>query len=116
MAEFAYNNAKNASISHTPFELNCSFHPRVSYEDDINPCFQSKTANQLTIELQNLISIYRENLGYAQKLQKRYHDKHVRPKHYTSEDKIWLNSKYIKTKQNHKLEFKFSNFFEYYTQ
>ena len=26
MAEFAYNNAKNASIGHTPFELNCGFH------------------------------------------------------------------------------------------
>ena len=27
MAEFAYNNAKNASTGHTPFELNCGFHP-----------------------------------------------------------------------------------------
>ena len=26
MAEFAYNNAKNASTSHTPFELNCLYH------------------------------------------------------------------------------------------
>ena len=24
---FAYNNAKNASTSHTPFELNCGYHP-----------------------------------------------------------------------------------------
>ena len=27
MAEFAYNNAKNASTGHTPFELNCGYHP-----------------------------------------------------------------------------------------
>ena len=27
MAEFAYNNAKNASTGHTPFKLNCGFHP-----------------------------------------------------------------------------------------
>ncbi len=27
MAEFAYNNAKNASIGHIPFKLNCGFHP-----------------------------------------------------------------------------------------
>ena len=27
MAEFTYNNAKNASTSHTPFELNYSYHP-----------------------------------------------------------------------------------------
>ena len=29
MAEFAYNNAKNARTGHTPFELNCGYHPRV---------------------------------------------------------------------------------------
>ncbi len=27
MAEFTYNNAKNASTGHTPFELNCGYHP-----------------------------------------------------------------------------------------
>ena len=26
MAEFAYNNAKNASSGPTPFELNCGYH------------------------------------------------------------------------------------------
>ncbi len=26
MTEFAYNNAKNASTSHTPFELNYGYH------------------------------------------------------------------------------------------
>ncbi len=38
MAEFAYNNAKNASTSHTPFKLNCEYHTRASYEKDIDPC------------------------------------------------------------------------------
>ncbi len=37
MAEFAYNNAKNVSTDHTPFELNCGFHPRASYERDVDP-------------------------------------------------------------------------------
>ena len=27
MAEFAYNNAKNASTDHTPFALNYDYHP-----------------------------------------------------------------------------------------
>ena len=27
MAKFAYNNTKNASISYTPFELNCGYYP-----------------------------------------------------------------------------------------
>ncbi len=42
MAEFAYNNAKNASMGHTPFELNCGFHPRASYKKDVNPRSRSK--------------------------------------------------------------------------
>ncbi len=37
MAEFAYNNAKNASTGHTPFELNYGYHPRVFFEEDIDP-------------------------------------------------------------------------------
>ncbi len=37
MAEFAYNNAKNASISHPSFELNCDFHPQASYKKDVDP-------------------------------------------------------------------------------
>ena len=44
MAEFAYNNAKNASTSHTPFELNCGYHPRVSFEEDSDPRSRSKSA------------------------------------------------------------------------
>ena len=36
MAEFAYNNIKNASTGHTPFELNCSYHLRILYEEDVD--------------------------------------------------------------------------------
>ena len=39
IAEFAYNNTKNASISPTPFELNCGYHPWMSYKEDVNPRF-----------------------------------------------------------------------------
>ena len=107
MAEFAYNNAKNASTSHTPIELNCAFYPKISYEEDVNPCFQLKTADQLATELQNLMSMCMKNLEHVQELQKCYHDKHARPRSYAPEDKVWLNNKYIMTKQNRKLEFKF---------
>ena len=37
MAEFAYNNAKNMSTGHTPFELNCGYYPRMSYEEKVDP-------------------------------------------------------------------------------
>ena len=107
MAEFAYNNAKNASTGHTPLELNCGYHLCISCEEDTDPRSRSKTANELLAELQELMTVCRENLQHAQELQKRAHDKGVKPKSYAPGDKVWLNSKYIKTKQNQKLKAKF---------
>ena len=51
--------------------------------------------------------VCQENLHHAQELQKRAHDKGVKPWSYASGKKVWLNSKYIKTKRNRKLEAKF---------
>ena len=107
MAEFAYNNAKNASTGYTPFELNCGYLPRVSYEEDIDPCSKSKSADDLANELRELMAVCRDNLQHAQDLQKRAHDKGTQPRSYSPGDKVWLNSKYIKTKQNRKLKAKF---------
>ena len=74
MAEFAYNNSKNASTGHTPFELNCGYHPRMSYEEEVNPRSQSKSADELSEEFRELIVVCRdvccENLNHAQELQK----------------------------------------------
>ena len=51
MAEFAYNNAKNASTGHTPFEINCGYHSCISFKEDTNSCSRSKTADELLAEL-----------------------------------------------------------------
>ena len=107
MAEFAYNNAKNASTGHTPFELNHGYHPQMSYEDNVDLRSKSKSAEELSDELSKLMIVCQENLHHAQKLQKRAYDKGVKSRSYASGDKVWLNSKYIKTKQNQKLETKF---------
>ena len=107
MAEFAYNNAKNASTGHTLFELNCGYHFRMSYKDDVDPRSQSKSADKLVAELRELMIVCRENLHHAQEFQKRAHNKGVKPRSYAPGDKVWLNSKYIKTKRNRKLEAKF---------
>ena len=107
MAEFAYNNAKHASTGYTPFELNCRYHPRVSYKEDVDPRSRSKAADELTEELRTLMAACRENLQHAQELQKRAHDKGTKPRSYAPGEKVWLNSKYIKTKRNWKLEAKF---------
>ncbi len=107
MAEFAYNNAKNASTGHIPFELNCGYHARVSFEDDVDLRSRSRSANELAEELRELMEVCSQNLLYAQELQKRAHDKGVKSCSYAPGEKVWLNSKYIKTKRNKKLERKF---------
>ena len=88
MTEFTYNNAENASIDQTSFELNCNYHPRMLYGEKVDTHFNSKSTDKLSTELRELIIICWENLHYAQKLQKRAHDKGVKPKKYASSDKI----------------------------
>ena len=107
MAEFAYNNAKYASIGYTSFELNCGYNSRVSYKEDVNPYSRSKVADKLTEKLRNLMATWRENLQHTQELQKRAYDKETKPRSYAPGEKVWLNNKYIKTKRNQKLEAKF---------
>ena len=67
MAEFVYNNAKNASTGYTFFELNCGYHFYVSYKEEkiFDPRFKSKTANELFSELQELMIVYQQNLHHA---------------------------------------------------
>ncbi len=57
MAEFAYNNAKNASTGHTPFKLNYGYHPRLFFEEDIDSRSRSCSTNELAEELKKLIEV-----------------------------------------------------------
>ena len=107
ITKFVYNNAKNASSDHTPFELNCGYHPRMLYKDDVNPRSKFKSANKLLTKLRELMIVCKENLYYAQKLQKQAYNRGVKLRSYAFGDKVRLNSKYIKTKQNRNLEAKF---------
>ena len=98
IAKFAYNNAKNASSGHTLFELNCGYHPQILYKDKIDPYSKSKSADNLSVELNELIIVCKKNLYHAQKFQKQAYNKGVKSKSYVLNNKIWLNSKYIKIK------------------
>ena len=70
MAKFAYNNAKNASTGHPPFELNNGYYRRIFYEECIDLRSKSKSADQLLAELQEFMTICRKHLYHAQELQK----------------------------------------------
>ena len=109
--EFAYDNAKNVSIGYMPFELNCNYHPQMLYKEKVDPRSKSKLADKLLAKLRELMIVCQENLHHFQKLQKQVYNKGVKPKSYTLGNKVWLNSKYIKTKYNCKLEAKFFGLF-----
>ena len=111
MAEFPYNNAKNTSNGYIPFKLHCGYHPRMSYKEKVDSYSKSKSVDKLSAELRELMIVCQENFYHAQKLQKRAYNKGVKSRSYVPGDKVWLNSKYIKTKQNQKLETKFFGLF-----
>lgn len=68
MAIFAYNNTKNTSPNYKPFKLNCGYHPCVLYKNDVNPYSQSKSVEELAIELKKLLITCQRNLQHAQEL------------------------------------------------
>lgn len=100
MAEFTYNNAKNVNTSYIFFEINCGYHPYVSLEYKVDFYLKFSLGDKLIKALRELLSNCRKNLLHAEKLQKRVHDKGVKPCSYALGKKIWLDSKYIKIKQN----------------
>ena len=107
IAEFTYNNSKNVSTGDLPFGLNCGYHPWILYKEEVDPHSQSQLADELSEELRELIVVCCKNLHHAQELQKRAHNKGVKPQSYVLDKKVWLNSKYIKSKRNRKFEAKF---------
>ena len=114
IAKFTSNNTKNANTGYNLFELNCDYHLCISYEEDIDSCFISKLPDDLASKLRKLMALYLENFQHTQKFQKQVHNKGTKPRSCASNDKVWLNSKYIKTKQNQKLEVSFWNRFKSY--
>ncbi len=68
MAEFAYNNAKNVSTGHTPFKINCGYHPKVFFEENIDSRSRSRSANKLAEKLRKLMEVYYQKLLYTHKL------------------------------------------------
>lgn len=98
MAIFTYNNIKNISTSHTPFKNNCDYHPHTSYKKDVDFYSWLKLADELINELKKLMTVYRKNLQHAQDLQNQHQNKAPKPRSYTLDNKVWLNSKYIQIK------------------
>lgn len=58
MVKFIYTNAKNVSIDHMSFELNCYYHLHISFKNKANPYSKSYSANILAKELRDLMSVF----------------------------------------------------------
>ena len=58
------------------------------------------------------MTVYWENLHYTQKFEKWAYNESFKPRNYAPGDKILLNNKYIKTKQNQKLKTMFFRLFQ----
>ena len=106
MAEFAYNNSKNASTGLSPFEVMTGYSPRMTFEEPSDPRAKSVSAKAHAKHLDSLMEVCKEALLAAQKHQKTFADKHSKPIQFAVGDYVWLRGKNIRTKRNRKLEWK----------
>ena len=77
VAEFAYNNAPNASTGLTPFFANKGYHPNISVHPEID--IRSDTAWDLVVNLDKLHSYLRDEIVNAQRKYKEQADKRQIP-------------------------------------
>ena len=57
MTKFSYNNTKNASINHIFFKFNRKYYFHISYKKIFKLCLKSKTIEESSFKLWNLIAI-----------------------------------------------------------
>ena len=67
------------------------------YEKEVDPRSKSNSADELLAKLRELMIVCQKHLYHVQELQKRAYDRGVKPGCYAFSDKVWLNSKYIKS-------------------
>ena len=69
------------------------------YKKNVDFCSKSKLADKLLAGLKKLIIVCQNDFNHAKKFQKQVYNKGVKPRSYIPGNKIWFNTKYIKTKQ-----------------
>jgi hypothetical protein len=111
LAEFVYNNAKNASIGISPFYANYGYHPRATLK--IRPVqeqdnYRNPAAESFFNHLKQVHDKLRSTLKQAQETYKRFSDRRAGPApEFKAGDLVWLNRKNIETtRPSQKLDFK----------
>ena len=98
LAEFAYNNAQNASTKMSPFYANYGYHPRYTVKVNNSALQMNPASAAYAKKLKEIHDQARANLQEAQLYQKRYYDQHTKeiPSFHVG-DSVWLLRKNIST-------------------
>ena len=98
VAEFAYNNAPNASTGLTPFFANKGYHPNISVHPEID--IRSDTARDFVVNLDELHSMLRDEITNAQSRYKEQADrKRIPPPEFPIGSEAFVLAKHIKSTQ-----------------
>jgi hypothetical protein len=96
LAEFAYNNAPNASTGISPFFANKGYHPSLSIHSERDAI--SAKAKDFVVDLQSLHEFLRESITMAQERYKVTADANlIPPPEYKVGDSAYILAKYIST-------------------
>ena len=98
IAEFALNNATNASIRCSPFYANYGYHPEVAGLTKNNGAGDNPAANKMVEKLREIHKEAKENLKRAQEEQKKYADRHCgEAPAFRIGEMAWLRNKNFRT-------------------
>ena len=96
LAEFAYDNAPNASIGITLFFANKGYHPRITVHPERD--MASTRAHEFVVDLDELHSMLCSEITHAQEHYKETKDQKLLPHpEWKIGDKVMVLAKYIKT-------------------
>lgn len=96
MAEFACNNAVNASTKASPFFANYGFHPSANFSPP-RTAINSEAGHSMVERLKAIHSFLRSEIRYAQDAQAEQANKSRLPATFRVGQKVWLNRKHIDT-------------------
>jgi len=94
-AEFAYNNSKQASTGHTPFELDCGQHP--STPISLTKESEVPAADNFVNHWSSMIKLAKDSLREAQERQIKYANEHRRHLIFKIGDQVLLSMKNTNT-------------------